>query len=45
LTPPDPNQGYSDEPLELLLDFMRFSRQLQERHADWLRERLAERGS
>jgi DNA-binding MarR family transcriptional regulator len=32
----------SDAELELLLDFLRFSRELQERHADWLRERLLE---
>ncbi len=38
-------ETYSDEQLELLLDFLRFSRELQERHADWLREKLAERGS
>jgi DNA-binding MarR family transcriptional regulator len=31
---------YTDEQLELLLDFTRRGRQLQERHADWLRERL-----
>jgi DNA-binding MarR family transcriptional regulator len=35
---------YSDEDLELLLDFLRFSRELQERHADWLRARLREAG-
>ncbi len=36
---------YSTEELELLLDFTLRSRELQERHADWLRERLAERRS
>jgi len=36
--------AYSDEQLELLVDFLRFSRELQERHADWLRERLREEG-
>ena len=35
--------SYSDEQLELLVDFMRFSRELQEDHAEWLREKLAER--
>lgn len=34
---------YSEEQLELLLDFARRGRELQERHALWLRERLAER--
>jgi DNA-binding MarR family transcriptional regulator len=34
---------YTDEQLELLVDFMRFSRELQEHHAEWLRERLRER--
>lgn len=34
---------YTDEQIELLLDFARFSRELQEEHADWLRARLAER--
>ena len=33
--------AYTDEELELLVDFLRFSRELQEHHADWLRERLA----
>jgi DNA-binding MarR family transcriptional regulator len=35
---------YSAEELELLVDFLRFSRELQERHADWLRERLRQQG-
>ena len=34
---------YTDEQLELLLDFLRFSRQLQEDHAEWLEQKLAER--
>jgi DNA-binding MarR family transcriptional regulator len=36
--------AYSDEQLETLLDFMRFSRELQEDHAEWLRLKLAEQG-
>jgi DNA-binding MarR family transcriptional regulator len=36
---------YSDEELELLVDFMRFSRKLQEEHAEWLREKLRERSA
>jgi DNA-binding MarR family transcriptional regulator len=35
--------GYSDEQLELVVDFMRFNRELQEDHAEWLRERISER--
>jgi DNA-binding MarR family transcriptional regulator len=31
---------YSDEQLELLLQFTRIGREIQERHAAWLRERL-----
>lgn len=31
---------YSDEQLELLVDFARRSREVQELHAQWLRERL-----
>jgi DNA-binding MarR family transcriptional regulator len=34
---------YSDEDLRLLIDFTRQGRELQERHAEWLRERLAQR--
>jgi DNA-binding MarR family transcriptional regulator len=34
---------YSDDDLRLLIDFARQGRQLQERHAEWLRERLAQR--
>jgi DNA-binding MarR family transcriptional regulator len=29
--------GYSDEDLQLLIDFHRLSREVQERHADWIR--------
>ena len=32
---------YSDDDLRLLIDFTRRGRELQERHAEWLRERLA----
>jgi len=31
---------YSDEDLRLILDFTRRGRELQEQHAEWLRERL-----
>lgn len=34
---------YTDEQLELLVDFTRFGRELQENHVEWLRERLRER--
>ena len=34
---------YSDDDLRLLIDFTRQGRELQERHAEWLRERLAQR--
>lgn len=34
---------YSDEQLKVLIEFHREGRELQERHAAWLRERLAER--
>lgn len=34
---------YSDEQLALLVDFQRFSRELQENQAEWLREKLRER--
>jgi DNA-binding MarR family transcriptional regulator len=37
--------GYSDEQLELLVEFQRLGRELQERHAEWLRSRLSERAS
>ncbi len=36
---------YSDEQLKLLIEFTRVSRELQERHAAWLRDRLQERAS
>lgn len=35
-------ERYSDEQIELVLEFMRFAREVQERHAEWLRERLAD---
>ena len=38
-------ERYSDDDLRLILDFTRRGRELQERHAEWLRERLAERGA
>jgi DNA-binding MarR family transcriptional regulator len=34
---------YSDEQLRLFIEITRLSRELQERHAEWLRERLHER--
>jgi DNA-binding MarR family transcriptional regulator len=34
---------YSEDDLRLILDFTRRGREIQERHAEWLRERLAER--
>jgi DNA-binding MarR family transcriptional regulator len=36
---------YSEQDLELLLDFTRRGIEIQQRHADWLRERLAGRKS
>jgi DNA-binding MarR family transcriptional regulator len=33
-------EGYSEEDLRLILDFTRRGRELQERHAEWLRQRL-----
>ena len=36
---------YSDEQLKMIIDFTREGREIQERHAEWLRERLAERRS
>lgn len=36
---------YSDEQLRLIMEFTRAGRELQERHADWLRARLRERGA
>lgn len=38
-------ERYNGEQLELLLEFTRSGREMQERHADWLREQLAERGA
>jgi DNA-binding MarR family transcriptional regulator len=35
---------YSDEQLELLIEFQRQGREFQEEHAQWLRERLAAKG-
>jgi DNA-binding MarR family transcriptional regulator len=37
--------AYSEDDLRLILDFTRRGRELQEQHAEWLRERLAERRS
>jgi hypothetical protein len=34
---------YTDDQLALLVDYQRFSRELQENHVEWLREKLAER--
>jgi DNA-binding MarR family transcriptional regulator len=36
-------ERYTDEQLRLILDFTRWGRELQERHAEWLRARLEER--
>jgi DNA-binding MarR family transcriptional regulator len=33
-------ERYSDDELRLFIDFTRRGREIQERHADWLRERL-----
>ncbi len=38
------SERYSDEQLELFIDFMRLGREMQERHAQWLRDRLRGRG-
>jgi DNA-binding MarR family transcriptional regulator len=35
-------ERYSDDELRLLIEFTRASRELQERHADWLRQKLRE---
>jgi DNA-binding MarR family transcriptional regulator len=35
-------ERYTDEQLELIVEFTRAGRRLQERHADWLRQKLAE---
>jgi DNA-binding MarR family transcriptional regulator len=36
---------YTDDDLRLILDFTRQGREIQERHADWLRERLKDQSS
>jgi DNA-binding MarR family transcriptional regulator len=36
-------ERYSDEQLRLIIDFTRQGREIQERHAEWLRARLDER--
>jgi DNA-binding MarR family transcriptional regulator len=36
-------EDYTDDQLALLVDFLRFGRELQEDHAEWLRERLDKR--
>jgi DNA-binding MarR family transcriptional regulator len=36
-------ERYSDEQLRLFIEFTRGGREIQERHADWLRERLENR--
>jgi hypothetical protein len=33
-------ERYTDEELGLLIEFTRFGREMQERHAEWLRGRL-----
>jgi DNA-binding MarR family transcriptional regulator len=38
-------ERYSDEQLTLIMEFTRAGRELQERHAEWLRARLRERGT
>jgi DNA-binding MarR family transcriptional regulator len=38
-------ERYSDEQLRLIMEFTRAGRELQERHAEWLRARLRERGA
>ena len=38
-------ERYSERDLELLLDFTHRGIEIQERHAQWLRERLADRKS
>jgi len=42
LTKPMAGQ-YTDEQLRLIIEFTRQGREIQERHAEWLRERLRER--
>jgi hypothetical protein len=34
---------YTDEQLRLFIEFTRAGREIQERHAEWLRERLRRR--
>ena len=36
---------YTDDELRLFIDFTRRGRELQERHAEWLRERLSDQSS
>lgn len=36
---------YSDEQLQLIIEFTREGREIQERHADWLRDRLRDQSS
>lgn len=36
---------FSDDELRLVVEFMRAGREMQERHAEWLRERLHERAN
>lgn len=38
-------ERYSDDELRLILDFTRRGREIQERHAEWLRERLKAQSS
>jgi DNA-binding MarR family transcriptional regulator len=38
-------ERYSDDQLRLILDFTRRGRELQERHAEWLRARLRDQSS
>jgi len=38
-------ERYSDDDLRLILDFTRRGRELQERHAEWLRSRLRDQSS
>ncbi len=37
--------SYSEEQLELFIEFTRIGREIQEQHAEWLRARLAERAA
>ena len=38
-------ERYSDDDLQLILDFTRQGREIQERHADWLRDRLKDQSA